>query len=220
MRGKSMKILISQPKNEVGLTQLRKELALYDNFDALLYPEGYVKEEKDVETLCNLAKEYKKIIITGYLDLNKKDRALIVDRTGKIILERSKSPMNGSLYSPSIVKTEETNIGYLLCVEILQGLEGLEKGAMKMDFIAHPIGVGMFSDEQFTEWIDEAVKISSKYNTMIFGTSHSDGSFRNCGFSIPISYWIDENGEPIFISKNDTRSRIINLETKGFIILD
>lgn len=131
--------------------------------------------------------------------------------------------MNGQLYSPSIVEVENTTIGYLLCVEILQGFEGLEREASAQgklfDFIAHPIGVGMFSDEQFTEWIEEATKIARKYNTMIIGTSHADGSYRNCGISIPISYCIDSNGKPVYISKNDLRSRIIDIETRNFDIL-
>jgi len=77
----------------------------------------------------------------------------------------------------------------------------------------------MFSEEQFDEWISEAKRIAVKYNTIILGTSHADGSYRNCGISIPIAYCIDRVGEPIFISKNDLRTRIINLKTKeyGFI---
>jgi len=50
--------------------------------------------------------------------------------------------------------------------------------------------------------------------TVIIGTSHADGSFRNCGISIQMSYCIDSNGEPIFISKSDIRTRIVNLSTK------
>lgn len=49
---------------------------------------------------------------------------------------------------------------------------------------------------------------------MIIGTSHADGLYRNCGVSIPISYCIDSNGEAIYISKSDTRTRIINMSTK------
>ncbi len=54
-------------------------------------------------------------------------------------------------------------------------------------FIAHPIGVGMLSDEQFEEWINEAKNITKTYKTIIIETSHADGSFRNCRISIPIS---------------------------------
>lgn len=88
-----------------------------------------------------------------------------------------------------------------------------------VDFIAHPIGVGMFSDEQFEQWINEAKNIAMTYNTIIFGTSHADGSYRNCGTSIPISYFINSNGEPLYISKSDTRTRIVNIDTNKVEVL-
>lgn len=108
--------------------------------------------------------------------------------------------------------------GYLLCMEILKGRRDLEKVKEHMDFIVHPIGVGMFCDEQFELWISEAQKIAKAYNTMIIGTSHADGSYRNCGVSLPISYFIDSNGEAIYISKSDTRTRIVDLTSKKVVI--
>jgi hypothetical protein len=98
-------------------------------------------------------------------------------------------------------------------MEILKGIRDL-KIKDNISFIAHPIGVGMFSNEQFEQWISEARNIAKKYNTIIIGTSHADGSYRNCGISIPISYFIDSNGKEIYISKSDTRTRIVNLSTK------
>ncbi|OZQ62540.1 hypothetical protein CA600_21805 [Paenibacillus sp. VTT E-133280] len=215
-----MRLLVAQPNHEPHLEQLLKELKEPDSFDAMLYPEGYVADEASVRTLCELAKTYNKLIITGYRNSNNKDRALIIHPSGDIILERAKSPMDKQLYHPSIVETEGLRFGYLLCVELLQGYVGLEGQAESLDFIAHPIGVGMFSEEQFALWIEEATRIAVKYNTMIMGTSHADGSYRNCGISIPISYWIDATGEPIYISSNDTRSRIINLKTRQVDILN
>ncbi|MFE0554767.1 hypothetical protein ACFW1P_02365 [Paenibacillus sp. NPDC058910] len=214
-----MKILISQPNHEGNLKQLQTELALDYDFDTVLFPEGYITDKENVSIACALANKYKKMIITGYRDNNKKDRALIINQYGKIILERAKTPMDDRLYTPSAVEVDGNKIGYLLCVELLQGLIGLEEYDTSLTYIAHPIGVGMFSEEQFDEWISEAKRIAVKYNTMILGTSHADGSYRNCGISIPIAYCIDRVGEPVFISKNDLRTRIINLKTKeyGFI---
>lgn len=217
-----MKILISQPNHEANLEQLQVEIALDYDFDTILFPEGYITGEGSVTKACELANHYKKMIITGYIDNSKKDRALIINQYGEIILERAKSPMNDVLYSPSTVEVDGYKIGYLLCVELLQGLLGLEQQehVRNLSYIAHPIGVGMFSDEQYDEWISEAKKIAIKYNTMIVGTSHADGSFRNCGISIPIAYCIDSTGNHIFISKNDLRTRIINLETKKYEIIE
>ncbi|MRN53642.1 hypothetical protein [Paenibacillus monticola] len=208
-----MRLLVAQPKHETGLEQLLEELQQQELFDAVLYPEGYVADENAVAILCDIAKQYKKLVITGYRDRHQKDRALMIHPSGTIILERAKSPMGGLLYSPSVAEADDLQIGYLLCVEILQGLVGLEGQANQLDFIAHPIGVGMFSEEQFAEWIDTATKIAMKFKTMIIGTSHADGSYRNCGISIPISYCIDASGKPVYISRNDPRSWIVDLKT-------
>ena len=215
-----MRLLVAQPKHEPHLEHLLKEMSRQDFFDAVLYPEGYVADEASVKTLCEVAKTYKKLIITGYRNSNNKDRALMILPSGDIILERAKSPMDELLCRPSVAEADGLSIGYLLCVELLQGYVGLEGQAESLDFIAHPIGVGMFSEEQFELWIEEATRIAVKYNTMIIGTSHADGSYRNCGISIPISYWIDSTGQPIYISRNDTRSRIINLDTRQVNVLD
>jgi hypothetical protein len=209
-----MKILISQPIHETNLEQLQEELSIDRDFDAVLFPEGYLPNENTVQKACELARKHNKLIITGYRDSTKKDRALIINQSGEIILERAKTPMNEVLYNPSVTEFNEFKIGYLLCVELLQGLIGLEGQAKRLDFIFHPIGVGMFSEEQFNEWIEEAKKIAVKYNSIILGTSHADGSYKNCGVSIPISYCIDRTGKEIFISKNDLRTRIINLSSQ------
>lgn len=78
----------------------------------------------------------------------------------------------------------------------------------------------MFSDEQFDEWVDEAKKIAKAYQTLVIGTSHADGSFRGSNVSIPIAYCVDENGQEVFIAKNDIRSRILDTNTRTVEIID
>jgi predicted amidohydrolase len=202
-----MKILIGQPIHENGIEQIKNEVKSNNEIDIVLYPEGYLSNEETLESTCSIAKENNIAIITSYRT-NNKDRAVIINNHGDKILERAKTPADEheELYSPLVVKYNEIEIGYLLCMEILKGVRDLKKISTKINFIAHPIGVGMFSNEQFQEWISEAKNIAKKYNTIIIGTSHADGSYRNCRVSIPISYCIDSNGEPIFISKSDTRT--------------
>lgn len=210
-----MKVLIGQPIHEEGIKQLTNEIKANREVDIVLFPEGYLCNEKALKEACELAKVYNIAVITSYRKDNK-DRAVIINKTGEIILERAKTLPDDSieLYEPLTVDYQSNTIGYLLCMEILKGVRDIKKISKHISFIAHPIGVGMFSEEQFEEWVSEAQRIAKTYNTIIFGTSHADGSYRNCGVSISIAYFIDSNGAPVFISKANTRTRIVDLSTK------
>ncbi|WP_244918662.1 hypothetical protein [Paenibacillus dendritiformis] len=89
----------------------------------------------------------------------------------------------------------------------------------RRDLIVHPIGVGMFSQAQFDEWVETARQIARANRAMIIGTSHADGSFRDSEVSLPIAYCIDSSGEDVFISNSDVRSRILNFNTHDVIII-
>ncbi|WP_238654353.1 hypothetical protein [Paenibacillus piscarius] len=199
-----MKILITQPRLEQTISQLEHELQSNNSADIVIFPEGYLNE--NVEAACALAKQFNIILIGGYRRMNDrpKDRAIIIDRSGTVILDRIK-------YSPtSFVEVEGLTLGHILCDElIVQGIKN--ENEVNIDLVVHPIGVGMFSEEQFQEWIDQARKIAITYQTMIIGTSHADGSYGDTGISIPISYCFDKNGDEIFIAKNDVRSRLLNI---------
>ena len=210
-----MRVLIAQPLHENKIEQLKNEIKNNQGIDIVIFPEGYLSNERALESAREIAKEYNVIIITSHR-LDNNDRAVIINNLGEIVLERSKTPPaeDIKIYEPTSVNINGNVIGYLLCMEILKGIRDLKTIKENIGFIAHPIGVGMFSDEQFEEWIGEAKNIAKTYNTLMIGTSHADGSYRNCGLSIPISYFIDNNGEAIYISKSDTRTRIVNLSTK------
>lgn len=212
-----MKMLIGQPKQETQLEQLRREIAAHADIDLLLYPEGYCRHT-DLETLCQLAKQYATIIVTGYRNADRLDQALIIDAAGDIVLDRTKTPEAGPLYTPSTAVIDGQSTGYLLCREIFLGLDGLKNDTV--DVIFNPIGVGMFSEEQYADWSGEAQKISCQQSALFLGTSHADGSYRNCGFSIPTAFAFDATGEAIFLSKNDPRTRILDTVTKTVEIVD
>ena len=215
-----MKILIGQPVHEKEIAQLENAIKVNEGMDIILYPEGYLSSEKLLQDACKIAKENNVMIITSYRKDNK-NRAVIISSTGEKILERAKTlpDEKEELNIPLSVNCNGINIGYLLCMEILKGMRDLKNVGVDINFIAHPIGVGMFSDEQFEQWVNEAQKIAKTYKTIIIGTSHADGSYRNCGISIPISYCINSDGETIYISKSDIRTRIVNLDTKEFEVL-
>ena len=207
-----MKILIIQPKLEKRIEQLELELKLNPTIDIVIFPEGYLNE--NVIQACELAKKYNTVLIGGYRRLQDtpKDRVIVINRLGEVILDRVK-------YSTtSFIENEGLKIGHILCDEIIvQGIKADE--AFDINLMVHPIGVGMFSKEQFNEWISEATKIAITYKTMIIGTSHADGSYGDTGVSIPIAYCIDKDGTMIFLSENDVRTRIINLGSKEVSIL-
>ena len=211
-----MKILIGQPKRENELNQLEYELKSNPEVDVVLFPEGYFNHEK-VEEVCSMALTYKTYIISGYRDENNKDRAFIVNPLGNIVLERAKTPENEPLYTPSKVEDNSLKFGYLLCREIFMGIDALD--TENTDFIFNPIGVGMFSEEQFKEWTAEAKKSAIKQKTYVIGASHADGSYRNCGFSIPIAFCFDKNGNEVLVSKNDLTTRILDLKIKKIEVI-
>ncbi len=202
-----MKLLIIQPKLEKSLDQLENELQKHPAVDIVIFPEGYLNE--NVERACQLAQKHNTVLIGGYRKPleRPKDRALIINRQGEVVLDRVKYS------STSFVIVDGLKIGHILCDELIkQGLTGVNDG--DIDLIVHPIGVGMFSEEQFEEWINEAQRLAIANHTLIIGTSHADGSFGDTGVSIPIAYAIDKNGEAAFISNNDVRARILHLETR------
>ncbi|WP_438432642.1 hypothetical protein [Gorillibacterium sp. sgz500922] len=209
-----MRLLVSQPKHETGLEQLIREVESVPDLDAVLYPEGYVVDEASLSRLCEIAREHQLVIASGSKDGSGKDRALVIGADGNLLLERAKTPRGERLYGPSVAEAKGLRVGYLLCMEILQGFEGFNELGPVPELVLHPIGVGMFSDEQYDEWIGEARRIALRYRTAVIGTSHADGSYRNCGISLPISYWIDEAGEPVYLSKCDTRSRVLDLDKR------
>jgi hypothetical protein len=213
-----VRVLIGQPLHEDKTEQLENELKANKCIDFVLFPEGYLANEKALVSAREIAKKYKVSIATSY-KLDNKNRALIINNLGEIVLERAKTlpDENIKLYGPTSVNIDGCEIAYLLCMEILKGRRDLGIVKEHMDLIVHPIGVGMFSDEQFDLWIGEAKSIAKKYNTPIIGASHADGSYKNCVISLPISYFIDSNGEAIYISKSDTRTRIVDLTSKEVV---
>lgn len=207
-----MKIIIGQPKMEKSLQQLLVELESFPEVDVILFPEGYFTADY-LEEVCHLAKKHHTYIVSGYKDENNKDRAFIANRSGRMMLDRAKTPENEMLYRPSKTSDDTLSLGYLLCREIFYGLEGLENENVKIIF--NPIGVGMYSEQQYEEWTGEARKIAMKEKAFVTGTSHADGSYRNCGFSIPIAYCFDQKGNDLLLSKNDIRTRIFDTETNS-----
>ncbi len=193
---------------EQQLLQLEAELKQYPEVDVLLFPEGYLNQ--NVEEARHLAAVYGTMIISGHrrLDERPKDRAVIINKAGETVLEKAKYT------AAEVVKEQDWSISTLLCDElVLQGFRNENIG--RVDIVMHSIGVGMFSEEQYTEWIEEARQMAIQHQCIVMGTSHADGSYRDSEISIPIAYCIAPDGQVVLASRNDTRTRLIVLEKKN-----
>ncbi|MCJ8013256.1 hypothetical protein MUG84_16110 [Paenibacillus sp. KQZ6P-2] len=201
-----MKIVIGQPKLESELNQLELTLTAYPEADVVIFPEGYINA--NLEQARKLARMHHTAIISGYK--NPKDWSVVIDASGDLLLNRAKYEAGGA------AEVNGQRIAHLLCDELV--LQGLKEQAEPVDMIAHPIGVGMFSEEQFEEWITVAKNIAKQHHALIIGTSHADGSYRDSAVSIPIAYCIDPDGREVFIRKNDTRTVLLDTETMQYIV--
>lgn len=206
-----MRLLIGQPKRSASIMAL-KNLIKKDLCDCILFPEGYIHGEKDLHEISGLAGQFKTAIVTSYLsDEDGKDQGVLINEYGDILFKRSKSGVEGPLLEPSSGMINNLRIGYMLCCEFFLEYDGLKES----DIIFNPIGVGMFSEEQFETWCKRAKEIAIKTESLVIGVSHSDGSYRNCGFSIPIAFGYDRYGERLFMRKNETKTFIVDLESKS-----
>lgn len=204
-----MKVLITQANRSEDIELLNNQLMKCD-CDLVLFPEGYISNESLLEDCCKLAKDYNVPIISSYLDNKaRKDVAVVIDEFGNKVLHRMKSSIEGPLLEPTKAIVNNINIGYMLCCEIF--LDNIDFSDVEMIF--NPIGVGMFSDDQFTEWSNRAKTLAERYNCYILGVSHADGSYRNCGISIPIAFVYAPNGRQVYLSKGDIRSMVIDLNS-------
>ncbi|MCP1185685.1 hypothetical protein [Paenibacillus sp. 1781tsa1] len=203
-----MKIIIGQPRMEQHVLQLEAELKQYPDADIIFYPEGYLNQ--NVEDACRLAAEYGIMIVSGHRRLQErpKDRSIIINKAGEIVLEKVK-------YTPAETVVEQGwVISTLLCDElVLQGFCNENIG--NVDIVMHSIGVGMFSEEQYSEWVEEACKIALQHQCIVMGTSHADGSYRDSEISIPITYCITPDGEVVLASRSDTCTRTILLDREN-----
>ncbi|MEK4662547.1 hypothetical protein MHH93_11655 [Priestia sp. FSL H7-0729] len=200
-----MKIIIAQPRLEQHLLQLEEELRRNPDADVLFFPEGYLNQ--NAQEACRLAAEYGTMIVSGHrrLDERPKDRSIIISKAGEIVLEKAK-------YTPAeMVEEQGWMISTLLCDELV--LQGFSNEKIKsVDIIMHSIGVGMFSEEQYSEWVEEARQIALQHQCIVMGTSHADGSYRDSEISISIAYCIAPDGEVVLASQSDTRTRTILLD--------
>ncbi|MFB7554239.1 hypothetical protein, partial [Streptomyces sp. NPDC056154] len=96
-------------------------------------------------------------IISGYN--NPKDWSVIIDEAGELLLNRAKYEVG------TAAEVNGLRIAHLLCDELV--LQGLEEQAVPVGMIAHPIGVGMFSEEQFEEWIGLAKNIAKQHHALM-----------------------------------------------------
>ena len=132
-----MRILVVQPKIEVGTKQLEKMIKEYKEADIIIFPEDYIRSQQAFKEAIVLAKDYKKVIVTGMLSgEDEKRQGIIIDKDGQVLLSRLKTPKGQLLLQPSKVNTSIGYIGFMLCREIFHDFSPLAGS----DLIVNPIG--------------------------------------------------------------------------------
>lgn len=61
-----MRVLIGQPLHEDNTKQLENEIKTNKEIDIVIFPEGYLSNEKALESACEIAKKYNVTIFTSY----------------------------------------------------------------------------------------------------------------------------------------------------------
>ncbi|WP_211748578.1 hypothetical protein [Paenibacillus sp. Marseille-Q4541] len=199
-----MKILVGQPKLEKDVIQLEEALRQHPEAEFVFFPEGYLNE--NVEKAKELARSHQVTLITGYRKFHKnpKDQVIIIGNDGQILLDRPKYT------AKQTVQVKGYHLGVILCDElVLQGMDGVR--SEDIDILFHPIGVGMFSHEQYDEWVHLACQIAKELQCVVVGTSHADGSYKDNPVSIPITYLINASGEVIKATQNEIRNELITV---------
>ena len=208
-----MRVLIGQPVHENNTEQFEKHVRNHPAVDMVVYPEGYLTDEKAVIRACAICRASGKALVAGYRR-NGQNRALIVNRQGERVLDREKA-RGGEWKGPFTVDIDGSRIGCLLCREIFIGPGETVEGGRPIDLILNPIDTGMYGKGQLREWIGAAGRIAKAHHAMVIGGSHSDGTFKGHPVSIPIAYCIDAQGNILFIAQSDPRPRIVDLRRKS-----
>lgn len=213
--GGGVRVLVAQPRQEQSVIQLRDALKQFE-VDLAVFPEDYLRNADALESACRLARKSGVVIATGAFYGNGGEspirRAIVIDHTGAIVMNRPKTPKAQRLLPPHVVSTGVGKLGMLLCREIF--LDPLPvRGA---DIIVNPIGVGMYSDAQFKDWTERARAVARLLRAPVVGASHSDGSFRPGGVSIPIAFAIDAVGLRVMVLRDDAQHATVVFPTNEY----
>ena len=205
-----MRIALCQARSSSDLDELSDVLSSVD-CDVACFPEGYVNSSELVEEVKRLAAAAGKAIVTSFRgESAPRDKACVIDARGRVIYTRDKSSLDGPLVRNWTTHLYGTRIGFLLCGEIfLNWNDGRESA----DVIFNPIGSGMFSHEQYDEWVERAKTTARFFTATVCGCTHADKFFRDSALAISISFVIGPDGQTLHLSKDDLRTVVFDSES-------
>ena len=197
-----MRIALCQAHSSEDLDELSALLSTTD-CDVACFPEGYLRSPESVGDAQRLAADNHKAIVTSFRgESAPRDKACVIDASGSVVYTRDKSSLDGPLTRNWTTRLFGTRIGFLLCGAIfLDWSDGREPA----NVIFNPIGSGMFSHEQFDEWVERAKKTAKFFSATVCGCCHADKHFRDSVLAISISFVIGPDGQTLHLSKDDLR---------------
>jgi len=191
-----LKIGLIIARQNQGLSEANNFLSKFSG-DLLLFPEGFISS-KNLKKLCQLAKKYKKWIVSGMDDRRDKEifeTAVVINPKGKLVGEHKKTSITKSEIedgysrggSIEIINTDFGKIGVAICYEIhfpeVARILAL-KGAR---IIFNPIGTGMWHEKQYKIWTRTAAARAAENGVFVVGCSHFNDA-------IPIGFACDPEG--------------------------
>lgn len=181
--------------------------------DLLLFPEGFI-DSKNLDSLCFLAKKYKKWIVSGMDDKREKkifETAVVISPQGKVVGQHKKTSITISEIeegysrgdSIEVIDTDFGKIGIAICFEIhfpevarILALKGAK-------IIFNPIGTGMWHEKQYKIWTRIAATRAAENGVFVVGCSHFNDA-------IPIAFTCDPEGG--FLARERSVNKLISVK--------
>ncbi len=130
---------------------------------------------------------------------------------GSLALDRPKAGHDVHLPLPSVARTRIGRVGMLLCREVFCAPAAL-RGA---NVVVNPIGVGMFSEDQFTTWTERAHAVALSCAAPVVGTSHADGRYKDAAVSLPLAFAFAGDGRTLALRRCDPRPVVVDTPSEG-----
>jgi predicted amidohydrolase len=187
-----------------------------DGVDVFVFPEGFLHSDL-LEKTCDLVGDSGRWVISGVDDRRIAGKrfqgAVVINPCGKIVGEHTKTSIGGAEVKAgygrgdtiNVIETGFGAIGVALCYEILYP-EVCRILALKgAQLILNPIGVGMFDEKQYSQWVAVAAARAAENRVFVAGCSH-------CNEKIPLAFAYAPDGHCIASSRDANELTVVSID--------